>query len=91
MLPGCGRQATQGGGTRGRRHAVEEQEKDERAVLLPGELPVLERVVGGTISQYGDWPWLIALTQRGYRDPFCGATLIADQWAITASHCVTKG
>ncbi|XP_020619526.1 CUB and peptidase domain-containing protein 2-like [Orbicella faveolata] len=47
------------------------------------------RIVGGTKARPGDWPWQAMLrSPRG--SSFCGGTLIADQWVLTASHCVYR-
>lgn len=43
------------------------------------------RVVGGGGAAAGAWPWQAALYRDG--DFQCGATLIADQWLLSASHC----
>lgn len=50
------------------------------------------KVVGGTLSEQGAWPWQVALLVAG--DPvgpdaqFCGGSLVLDQWVLTAAHCV---
>ncbi|XP_064652551.1 uncharacterized protein LOC135503121 isoform X2 [Lineus longissimus] len=42
-------------------------------------------VIGGQFAQEGEWPWMGAVY---YLDRFqCGATLINEQWLITAAHC----
>ncbi|XP_068220005.1 transmembrane protease serine 9-like [Palaemon carinicauda] len=49
--------------------------------------PPQERIVGGTISAAGRWPWVGGLVPMGTHDVFCGATLIHPNWAVTAGHC----
>lgn len=34
-----------------------------------------------------EFPWQVLLLAAG--KPFCGASLISDQFVITAGHCVT--
>lgn len=46
------------------------------------------RIVGGVDSSPGDWPWQGMLTSSPNGYVFCGGSLVAPQWLVTASHCV---
>jgi len=45
-------------------------------------------IIGGKDAIPYSWPWQIHL--RKGRTPWCGASLITNQWLITAGHCATS-
>ncbi|XP_074597493.1 proclotting enzyme-like [Brevipalpus obovatus] len=49
-----------------------------------------QRVIGGHPAKPGAWPWMAAIMLRGegINSAQCGATLITNQVALTAAHCV---
>lgn len=50
-----------------------------------------QRIVGGQEATPGEWPWQVALVQKGedpYFGQFCGGSLISASWVMTAAHCV---
>merc|ERR1719150_1674729 len=46
------------------------------------------RIVGGTNSTYGKYPWIGIHKRLGYRLGGCAGTLVAANWIVTAAHCV---
>ncbi|KAK7603214.1 hypothetical protein V9T40_003213 [Parthenolecanium corni] len=52
------------------------------------------RLFGGRPEELGSWPWMVALGYRKLSYPTinyrCGASLIADEWLLTAAHCVVE-
>nr|XP_022909959.1 plasminogen [Onthophagus taurus] len=47
------------------------------------------KIIGGTESEKNKWPWHVAL-QNAFNETFCGGTLIAPRWVLTAGHCLRK-
>jgi transmembrane serine protease 11D len=50
------------------------------------------RIVGGEVVQIADNPWQVALVRASVQEPtrsqFCGGSIIAATWVLTAAHCV---
>ncbi len=64
-------------------------------VKAPDALPpagTQQRIVGGAPAAPGTYPWQAALVYAdepdAYEGQFCGGSLIAPEWVLTAAHCV---
>ncbi|XP_023799523.1 enteropeptidase isoform X2 [Cyanistes caeruleus] len=44
------------------------------------------RIAGGSDARREAWPWIVSLHFN--LRPVCGASLISDEWLVTAAHCV---
>jgi secreted trypsin-like serine protease len=50
-----------------------------------------DRVLGGTAASIEEFPWQVALIHDGqdlHEGQFCGGSVIAPTWVLTAAHCV---
>merc|ERR1711872_51206 len=45
------------------------------------------RIVGGQPASKNEYPWLVAIVQRGSTLSFCGGVLISSRTVLTAAHC----
>ena len=53
------------------------------------------RIIGGEAATEGAWPWMVSLENRDISDSpyfasFCGGSLIASDWVLTAAHCAVE-
>ncbi|NP_001279424.1 prothrombin precursor [Callorhinchus milii] len=46
------------------------------------------RIVHGTDAQRGSAPWQVMLFQKSPQMLLCGASLLSNEWVLTAAHCV---
>ncbi|KAK2492271.1 hypothetical protein MC885_019351 [Smutsia gigantea] len=52
---------------------------------LGRETPPMERIADGYPAKKADWPWQASLQMDGIH--ICGASLISEEWLLTAAHC----
>ncbi|CAK1548123.1 unnamed protein product [Leptosia nina] len=46
-----------------------------------------KRIIGGTEATDGEFPYQASLRANGGSFHFCGASIISDEWVLTAAHC----
>uniref|UniRef100_A0A8C1IXA9 Coagulation factor IX n=1 Tax=Cyprinus carpio TaxID=7962 RepID=A0A8C1IXA9_CYPCA len=46
------------------------------------------RIVGGNEATPGEIPWQVVFMEKVKKIPFCGGSLLSEEWVITAAHCV---
>ncbi|XP_062925323.1 transmembrane protease serine 11D-like isoform X2 [Mobula hypostoma] len=57
---------------------------EKESLTCGSQFRATSKIVGGTDSEDGEWPWQVSL-QVGYHR--CGAAIISDSWLISAAHC----
>ena len=60
-----------------------------------GTIAGQSRIIGGEAASEGAWPWIVSLENRDISDSpyfasFCGGSLIASDWVLTAAHCAVE-
>ncbi|XP_033745170.1 neurotrypsin-like [Pecten maximus] len=49
----------------------------------------VKRIIGGSVSKPGAWPWQVAFRYMSGAY-LCGGALINDRWVVTAAHCFKR-
>ncbi len=62
----------------------------QATIINAAPLPVQPKIIGGSPAGTTDWPWMagILYNKNNATQVFCGASLIAKDWVLTAGHCV---
>ncbi len=65
---------------------------DDSTKTSSDPVDISTKILGGTQSKSGDWPWMAALLRSNVSDmylaQYCSGVLIDKTWILTAGHCV---
>lgn len=70
--------------------------RSTRPAATPTQPPagMQPQIIGGTLADDGEYPWQVALVDATQTNPyngqFCGGSIIAPGWVLTAAHCVVE-
>nr|XP_021331840.1 elastase 3 like isoform X1 [Danio rerio] len=55
--------------------------------------PLMSRVVNGEEARPHSWPWQVSLQYQSGSSFYhtCGGSIIAENWVMTAAHCISSG